>query len=49
MMGGILAIMLEYDAENTIGRRTFIKDQTVTPAIVNDPNLINIKNSHKIS
>ncbi|CAD8120936.1 unnamed protein product [Paramecium sonneborni] len=49
MMGGITTIMVEYDAENTIGRRTFAKEQSATPAIFNDPKLINKKNSHKIS
>ncbi|CAD8155765.1 unnamed protein product [Paramecium pentaurelia] len=49
MMGGIITIMVEYDAENTIGRRTFVKEQSATPAIFNDPKLINKKNSHKIS
>ncbi|CAK61895.1 unnamed protein product (macronuclear) [Paramecium tetraurelia] len=49
MMGGIITIMVEYDAENTIGRRTFVKEYTATPAVINDPKLINKKNSHKIS
>ena len=49
MMGGIITIMVEYDAENTVGRRTFVKELSATPAIFNDPKLINKKNSHKIS
>jgi hypothetical protein len=49
MMGGIITIMVEYDAENTLGRSTFMKEHSATPAVRDDPKLINRKNSHKVS